>query len=507
LQFNNCYSQQLLDAKRDFFWVLGVGPNNLLNNIGHTSIDFRDQMTVDTSCSALLNFSVSNTSFCDTAGDLLLYSNGFDIMNKNHERILNWDTLTPSYEVSLWFQNGERIPKGALFLPKPNDISKCFLLLNRADTVSPIPYTLNDLYTVEIDLNGDSGLGSLEVNNRIITDTIAGNIAVTRHANGRDWWIIVPELFSENIYRFLLTPSGFIDYGKIRIDTYFNNTYTTNLFSPNGNKLLISQGSSGSLSNSSLTIYDFNRCDGTFTLNYYENLFSTIGETGLTISNNSKFCYLTLDFSKKIFQYQIDTTDILGSKTLVAVYDNFNDTTFGSLNTYFHYSQIGPDGKIYINSVNSIYLHVIENPNQRGVLCSVNQHSLNIGNLNYSIPYFPYYRLGPVDGSACDSLGLDHVEIVYGGGVGITEPPPPPLQALVTPTPAHSSCTIHLSETLKTESQLQVFDAAGRVVFAASLRAATLGYGLDLRAYPTGLYYFAITQSGTALYTGKILKE
>ena len=54
-------------------------------------------------------------------------------------------------------------------------------------------------------------------------------------------------------------------------------------------------------------------------------------------------------------------------------------------------------------------MHVINTPNQPGLASHLAQHSINLPNLNdKSIPNFPNYRLGPLDGSPCDTLGLDN---------------------------------------------------------------------------------------------------
>ena len=52
---------------------------------------------------------------------------------------------------------------------------------------------------------------------------------------------------------------------------------------------------------------------------------------------------------------------------------------------------------------------MIQNPNQKRLDCNVQQHILEIPTLNYqSIPNFPYYGLGPLDGSPCDTLGIEN---------------------------------------------------------------------------------------------------
>ncbi|MCB9338876.1 MAG: PKD domain-containing protein [Lewinellaceae bacterium] len=72
--------------------------------------------------------------------------------------------------------------------------------------------------------------------------------------------------------------------------------------------------------------------------------------------------------------------------------------------------QSGPDGRIYINTTNSNnVLHYIDQPNKKGEACKVVQHGFQMPFIQYfGIPHFPHYRLGPLDGSPCDTLSLDN---------------------------------------------------------------------------------------------------
>ena len=47
-------------------------------------------------------------------------------------------------------------------------------------------------------------------------------------------------------------------------------------------------------------------------------------------------------------------------------------------------------------------------PDEGGIASHFQQHALKISNNAWTIPNFPNYRLGPLDGSPCDTLGLDN---------------------------------------------------------------------------------------------------
>ena len=93
----------------------------------------------------------------------------------------------------------------------------------------------------------------------------------------------------------------------------------------------------------------------------------------------------------------------------MARFDGFFDQS-SYFTSRFFLAQLAPDGKIYINANNGIHqLTVIHYPDKGGDACMVEQHGLALPTLNaFSMPNFPNYRLGPLDGSPCDTLGLDN---------------------------------------------------------------------------------------------------
>jgi hypothetical protein len=57
-------------------------------------------------------------------------------------------------------------------------------------------------------------------------------------------------------------------------------------------------------------------------------------------------------------------------------------------------------------------MHVIHHPNQECPDCFIEQHGIELPTYNtYSIPNQPNYRLGPIDGSPCDTLGIDNIPL------------------------------------------------------------------------------------------------
>jgi hypothetical protein len=108
----------------------------------------------------------------------------------------------------------------------------------------------------------------------------------------------------------------------------------------------------------------------------------------------------------------MQSTDIIGSKELLAPYDGYIswcnfDSTYCPL-TFFGYWQYGPDGKLYNVSGfgGSRHMHRMNYPDEEDQ--GFEQHAIFTPNNPWTIPNFPNFRLGPLDGSPADTLGLDN---------------------------------------------------------------------------------------------------
>jgi hypothetical protein len=158
-----------------------------------------------------------------------------------------------------------------------------------------------------------------------------------------------------------------------------------------------------------LYIYDFDRCTGKLSNPIYSSFENTGLGNGCAFSSDSRYLYVI--GRTKIWQYDMQAPDVLAGQTLVAEWDGYIRNN--QFPTTFSLAQLAPDGRIYISTPNSNpYLHTIEFPNRAGTACQVRQRAIELPNLNaYSIPNHPNFRLGPLDGSACDTLGLNNLPL------------------------------------------------------------------------------------------------
>jgi hypothetical protein len=161
--------------------------------------------------------------------------------------------------------------------------------------------------------------------------------------------------------------------------------------------------------------------------------------------------------------------------------------------------QLAPDNRIYIVAGSMYYYHVIENPNEAGIACNVNQHSFRLPTLNvFSIPNFPNYRLGPIDGSPCDTLGIDNLTNINDKLDNNTEP------VQLYPNPATDYITLVIPRITK-QWQFALFDIQGREVLHVNSRGAFRS--LDVSQLAAGLYLWKLVYEDGKEERGKLVLQ
>ncbi len=475
------------DEKRDHIWLLGYrGSSGVLYA---SAMDFNEVPVKISEDFRNMGFFTTNASICDKSGKRLFYTNGRYIENAAGDTILgstgiNPDPLTQSEE------HGQSLWQAALILPKP-DSKHLFYLIHEEETWVGAPLlvvTPNLYYTiVDMSFQGGSGLAT-QVNTVMVQDTLDhGKITATRHANGRDWWIVVGEYDSNRYYRFLLGPNGIEELLPQRIGEAVPSGLGQAHFSPDGTIYAKMNGIDDSVG-AFLDIYDFDRCSGLLSNHYRIHYARAFGSQGVAFSPNSRFVYVPAGWW--VFQYDLWADDIAASVDTVAEYDGFMSPVW----TTFFMAQLAPDGKIYINSPNSVdVLHVIHQPNEKGAACQFEQHGLKLASLNaFSLPNFPNYRLGALEGSPCDTL--ETVSVVEVGDKAAVE---------LFPNPAHEELWISYPQGLKA-GRLVLYDLSGRQVLEVPLTAGLTQQQVEVSALAGGLYVYRVFGAAEEVAAGKV---
>ena len=440
---------------------------------------------------------ITNASICDTAGNLLFYTNGEWIANADGDTLLNSQNFNPGYYTQYYSPVGLGFSQAALFLPF-SDTSRLYyvvsesaeLFINKDSAYDAQPFYLT--YSI-IDASLDSGRGGVLPNAKninIINDTLLlGRITACKHANGRDWWVVVHKYYSDVYYKLLFTESGVYGPYTQQIGSLFPAKILTPFgyddfdiagmacFSPDGSKYATVGPSR------IMEVLDFDRCTGMFSNAQTVNIPINPGYNwalGCSFSPNSRFLYANTYM--RGYQYDTYAANIDSSGIIVAVYDSFVDP----FDTWFFMNQLGPDGRIYISTWNaSRSLHVIEDPDNLGMFCNFNQHSYklppyNLG--NFTVPNLPNYRLGRLVGSACDTL----TNLTY-------TPQPPKGGVRVMPNPNNGNFIVSYELPQNTSGKLEIFDINGRAVYSQNLPQWSTLQFISLPKLSNGVYQCIIT--------------
>jgi PKD domain len=354
-----------------------------------------------------LNFVQTNAVMSNPDGELQFYTNGISVRSSDGTMMLNGNGLNPGVYADDHAVYGYILDQGAMPLPDPGNENRYYLI--HASLRYPnngLNFHTSLLYYSLIDMSLEGGAGAVTDKNHIVVqDTLdPGKLTAVKHANGRDWWVLAREYLTNHYYRILVSDQGVALDGvqEIGLPTIAP-TVGQAVFSPDGSKYVRFTSYDDSIGQF-LDIYDFDRCTGLLSNHVQYNTINSSYAVGVAISPNSRYLYVS-DYIK-ILQYDLQAPDIIASGQVVAEYDGFVDF----LPTPFYLAQLAPDGKIYINVPNGVrYLHVIHQPNLPGTACMVEQHGIRLPTYNaFTIPNNPNYRLGPLDGSPCDDLGLDN---------------------------------------------------------------------------------------------------
>jgi hypothetical protein len=347
-------------------------------------------------------------------GKLLFYSNGVVINNDRNIKIAGGDSLSPGFWTDMQVADNAPYPFSHFFaLPIANSDSN-FLFFHPFEpspdsTIFSGSGSPERYYFSQVDMRLNQGLGKVTNKNQLLVRDSANFVnalMATKHANGRDWWIIVPEMNRVGYHTFLMTLQGIKSKGLniFSDDTIpiFNCSYCAKTFSPNGETYIDYN------QNKQLSIFDFDRCTGALS-NYRPIILTSFGfnpapSGGLAFSPNGRFFYITM--LRKVIQFDLQASDILASAVVVIQDYLQNEASSYRINTAI-------DGRIYMqwgNSFGNSYMRYIAFPNEKGMACMTpNNKLISFGKFVHGItsPY-PNYRLGPIDGSQCDSLGIDN---------------------------------------------------------------------------------------------------
>ncbi|MFN8145022.1 MAG: T9SS type A sorting domain-containing protein [Bacteroidia bacterium] len=296
------------------------------------------------------------SSIADASGNLLFYTDGMNVWNRNHIGMPNGSGLMGDYSAS----------QSAVIVKQPGNANIYFIFTAGAWGGPSIYYN-----TVDMTLNG--GLGDVVLKNQFMCASSTEKICAVKHANGTDFWILSHEYMSDRFFAFQLSSAGVSAAPVITgIGCIASDAVGCMKGSGQGNRVAIAHR------NDTLQVFDFNNASGVFSSPITLSNFTSVtgySAYGVEFSPNGRFLYAAEEeyyVPCNLYQYDLNAGSnaaIEASRTIIGV--DYPDHSFGSL-------QLGPDHKIYVARNNASVIGVINNPDFLAPSCNYDSLGVNI---------------------------------------------------------------------------------------------------------------------------------
>jgi hypothetical protein len=420
-------------------------------------------------------FSRGSATISDSLGNFLMAFNGKTLFDSSGNILselsdIDFNDIIVGY-------------RGFIFLKMKGNYTTYYLLNSIAGLFpnSPNPFdvgidTLFEFKKIEINSSGYEVSEPFPIN--LSVSTIPGGFDACRHANGRDWWILKCGLRKNTYLRGLLNPYDF------EFEPYYTSSdsaYTSfqwASFSSDGSKYVHWFG--GHIRE--LQVFDFDRCTGELSnLQTFDFSDIVIDEWFTDFTPFS----LSPDGSK-VYMQKTNYNTMTTNENLQFDIDN---GVFNVVTDNLAVLCLTPNLKHMLggfccdSSSGSPYAGVVFNPNLVGVDCNYNSqyYELPLYGFVYTPPNQANHLLGPVDGTVCDSLGLnDETSIKKLEQFSFN----------VFPNPGNE--VIHFTTDLPLPLKLTIRDNQGRTVIEKTMNQKSFSIQDGIAELNTGIYFIEL---------------
>jgi len=374
-----------------------------------------------------LNTAEGCATICDASGNLLFYTDGIKVWNKNHLIMTNGNGLFGDPSSS---QSG-------MIIPKPGSTTTYYIFTVDMQGGAPGAADSDGAYRgfrySEVDMTASGGLGAVVVGQKNIllkTPTTEGVTAV-QHANGTDIWVIAHGWNNNSYFSYPVTAAGVnttpvqTNIGPVVTDPsiYGNGAIGCMKASPDGSKIAACHA----YNNNQLVLSDFNNSTGVISNSLTISINSSAssdGPYGVEFSNCNEYLYVSEQFTvtgtyyswpekSTIWRFDLNAGSIPASQTNFAT---VNNEWIGAL-------QLAADGYIYCGNVKRAYdaafleyygvasgfLHRINNPRSAGATFTFNSKNLSGRKVVFGLPPFITSFFNKTDFSAISNISSDTI--------------------------------------------------------------------------------------------------
>ncbi len=346
------------------------------------------------------------STISDASGNLLFYTDGITVWNKNNLVMTNGNNL----------RGDPSSTQSGVIVPKPGSSTRYYIFtVDMQGGMALFVGGDNDgissgfCYS-EVDMTASGGLGAVvaATKNTALTKPTTEGLAAVQDANGVDYWVVVHGINNNKYMSYHITAAG-VNPVPVVSNVGPNVTCTAAQsgagalgymkISPNGKKIAACHD----IENNQVVISDFNSATGVVSNSTTYSVFTdpnSEGPYGCEFSQCAEYLYVAesiIDFDNfwltvwprqtKIWRWDLSTMT-------VSLFTTINQQENGAL-------QLASDGKMYVASrvrtggsaVNysfgqGRYLHAINNPRTAGATLTMNAIDLGSAKCEYGLPPF-----------------------------------------------------------------------------------------------------------------------
>ncbi|ALM48345.1 hypothetical protein AMR72_05180 [Flavobacterium psychrophilum] len=391
-------------------WIFGV----------YAGMHFEDDGSVTLLQGSKLATNEGSSSISDTYGNLLFYTDGQNVWDRNHIIMPNAD-----YENGKGLLGDPSSAQSAIIVPNRNNPNQYYIFTidephhNNA-AVYPNQFTgtypeggtvpgedngYNDglnYSIVDISVTGDNGsIGDVITKNLHLITYNPNNateasykcsekLTAVKNNDGSGYWVITQ--FIDKFYAFEITPEGVNETPVIStappfvtLQGYRNNAIGCLKVSPNGKKIVIAHQQMGNVTgeennHGSVWLYDFNSTTGVVSNSL--PISQDTSPYGVEFSRKSRKLYVSygngINQFGGVHQYDLLSGNIPASDLFIAP-----TSRSGTL-------QLAPNGKIYRAATSSSKLDIINFPEESGFACGFASGGITLtpGKSSFGLPNF-----------------------------------------------------------------------------------------------------------------------
>jgi PKD repeat protein len=298
-----------------------------------------------------------SASIADANGNLLFYTEGVSVWNKNHVVMPNGGGL----------MGGGSASQSAIIVPNPGSASQYYIFTVPNTAGGTLRYSI-----VDMTLAGGNGDITATKNVSLGGVNVAEKLTATWHRNGLDFWVAAHDNGGNNFYAYHVSSAGVTGPVISTVGAIHNGTnpWTGCMkFSPKGDKMAVCL-----YGTQQADLLDFDNLTGVFSNSAIYNFPATFYSYGVEFSESGNVLYIcNVDFTPgQIYQFDVlagNNAAIIATAQLI--YNNATDF-LGSM-------QLGPDKKVYYVRYGYAYAGAIEFPEVLGAGCTTNDVAVPLG--------------------------------------------------------------------------------------------------------------------------------